>query len=266
MAENTRIFLWENDAPGAMGNDLEDRPNLVPYLIDSDKPAGTVIVFPGGGYTIRAEHEGEPIARWINTLGLHAFVLNYRVKPYKYPYILMDAQRAIRLIRYHAREWNIDPGKIGVLGFSAGGHLASSVGTHYDSGIPDAPDPIDRMGCRPDVMVLCYPVITFGDYRHDWSMRTFLGDNPSEELQKLFSNELQVTPDTPPTFLWHTANDDGVPVENSLLFASALSKNKVPFELHIYETGPHGLGLAQEDPHISTWTKLCGEWLKKHLQ
>uniref|UniRef100_UPI00068B93A8 alpha/beta hydrolase n=1 Tax=Caldanaerobius polysaccharolyticus TaxID=44256 RepID=UPI00068B93A8 len=258
-------MLWDNGVPGAMGFELEDRPHLVPYLIHTDRPVGAVIVFPGGGYVKRAEHEGEPVAKWINSIGLHSFVLNYRVSPYKYPYILMDAKRAVRKVRYHSAEWNIDPHKICVLGFSAGGHLASSVGTHYDCGDINAADPVERISCRPDAMVLCYPVITFEEHTHRGSMEAFLGENPSEELKRCFSNELKVTKDTPPAFIWHTADDQGVPVENSVLFAMALRRHKVPFEMHIYEKGPHGIGLAENDPCVGTWTKLCALWLKKHL-
>jgi acetyl esterase/lipase len=148
------------------------------------------------------------------------------------------------------------------MGFSAGGHLASTVGTHFDDGRADAEDPVDRMSCRPDAMILCYPVITFGEYRHHGSMINLIGENPSDELIKLLSNELHVTPDTPPTFLWHTADDQAVPVQNSLLFAEALRRCGVPFELHIYPHGRHGLGLALGEPSVSSWTELCARWLK----
>jgi acetyl esterase/lipase len=222
-----------------------------------------VIVCPGGGYGGRAPHEGEPIALWLNSIGVSAFVLDYRVAPYRNPCELMDAQRAIRYVRSHARDFNIDPKHIGILGFSAGGHLASSAGTHYDNGKPDAADPVDRMSCRPDTMILCYAVITFGEFGHNGSMVNLLGPDPPQDLRDLFSNEKQVTAHTPPTFLWHTEDDPGVPVENSLLFAQALRRNKVSFELHIFKTGRHGLGLAPGDPHVGAWMQSCGEWLKK---
>lgn len=257
------ISLWEEkDIPGFDPELSEHIPAIIPYVIDTQKPTGAVIVFPGGGYSHRAYHEGEPVALWLNSIGISAFVLEYRVSPYRYPYPLLDAKRAIRYVRYHAKEWNIDPDRIGVLGFSAGGHLASTVGTHFDLGDANSDDPIERISCRPDAMILCYPVISFGEFRHDGSMRSLLGDNPSQDMITLLSNETQVTADTPPTFLWHTANDSGVPVENSLLFASALSKNKVPFELHVFPDGRHGLGLAQEHPQVKVWTKLCEKWLK----
>ena len=255
--------LWPGDAPGARGNGDEDIPALKAYPVDA-QGKGAVIVCPGGGYGMRADHEGEPVARWLNGLGLPAFVLRYRVAPYRHPYPLADVQRAVRYVRHHAREWGIDPDKIGVLGFSAGGHLTSSVGTHYDAGKADAEDPIERQSCRPNAIIPCYPVITMKPpYTHEGSLMNLLGEHPDPALVESLSNETQVTPDTPPTFLWHTADDGAVPVENALLFASALSRNKVPFDLHIYESGRHGLGLAEEDPHVANWTEACGLWLKR---
>jgi uncharacterized protein YaiI (UPF0178 family)/acetyl esterase/lipase len=259
--ENSKILLWPDGAPGAMGTSPEDCPHIIPFLVDSPKARGLVVVCPGGGYGMRAPHEGDPIAQWLNGLGISAVVLHYRVAPYMHPYPLLDAQRAIRLVRYHASDWNVDPRHIGILGFSAGGHLASTAGTHYDLGDEYAPDPIDRISCRPDAMILCYPVISFGKWRHHGSMVNLLGENPDEELRQNLSNETRVTEDTPPAFLWHTADDEAVPVENSLAFASALSRHKVPFALHIYPHGRHGLGMAEEDPQARTWTDLCGKWL-----
>ena len=257
------IFLWPEGAPLAKGNGPEDRPRITPYLVSPSKPAGCVMVCPGGGYGGRAPHEGEPIALWLNSIGVSAFVLDYRVAPYRNPCELMDAQRAIRYARCHAREFNIDAKHIGILGFSAGGHLASSAGTHYDGGRPDAADPVERASCRPDAMILCYAVITFGEFGHSGSMVNLLGPDPPQDMRVLFSNEKQVTADTPPTFLWHTEDDAGVPVENSLLFALALRRHKVSFELHVYKTGRHGLGLAPGDSHVGAWTQACGEWLRK---
>lgn len=257
------ILLWPNGAPGAKDNTKEDMPSIVPYIVNDGSHHGAIIICPGGGYVERAFHEGEPVALWLNSIGISAFVLNYRVAPsYRYPYPFMDIQRATRLVRYHADEWHIDPNRIGVMGFSAGGHLASTLGTHFDSGCPDAEDPIDRITCRPDAMILCYPVITFGEYRHHGSMISLLGDNPSDDMIKFLSNELHVSSDTPPTFLWHTADDEVVAVENSLLFARALRRCGVPFELHVYPHGPHGLGLALEEPSVKSWTELCARWLK----
>lgn len=260
-----RIELWPEGAPYAQGKDKEDCPAITPYLVEQGvSPGPAVIVLPGGGYGFRADHEGEPVARWLNTLGITAFVLDYRVSPYRHPAPLEDAQRALRYVRSRAVEWKIDPARLGILGFSAGGHLASSAGTHYDAGHADSPDPVERESSRPDFMVLCYPVISLGEYRHDGSRVNLLGSEPSEVDVALLSNELQVTPDTPPAFLWHTSDDQAVPVENALLFAGALSRNKVPFELHTFQSGPHGLGLALEHPEAQTWTKLCARWLKRN--
>jgi acetyl esterase/lipase len=256
------INLWEGQAPGYNAQYSEEQPSITPYVIEDGKVHSALIVFPGGGYCMRADHEGEPLALWLNSLGISAFVLNYRVAPYKYPYPIMDAQRAIRLVRHRAQEWKIDGEKIGILGFSAGGHLASSAGTHYDYGNKTSEDVVERMSSRPDAMVLCYPVITFGEYRHDGSMVALLGHKPDEELRNSFSNENSVTEDTPCTFLWHTSDDGAVPVENSLMFASALRKSKVPFELHVFPKGPHGLGMAEGIPQVDQWVRLCESWLK----
>jgi acetyl esterase/lipase len=255
--------LWTTEIPLFDATIPQVKPVIEPYLLVDEKPTACVIVCPGGGYLAHAPHEAEPIARWLNSFGVASLVLRYRTTPYHHPAPLLDAQRAIRLVRAQAGDLNIDPRRIGILGFSAGGHLASTAGTHYDGGNPESPDPVDRVSSRPDVMILCYPVITFGEYRHDGSRSALLGDNPPENLIRLLSNELQVTADTPPTFLWHTANDEGVPVENSLLFASALSRHHVPFDLHVFSDGPHGVGLADEHPTLSLWTKCCSAWLRE---
>ncbi len=258
------IALWPEGAPHAKGDSPEDRPSLTPYPVESAHPTGAVVICPGGGYQVRASHEGEPVARWLNGIGITAFVLHYRVAPYRHPCPLLDAQRAIRYVRFHAKRWNVDPHKIGILGFSAGGHLASVASTHFDGGIGGAEDPIDRESCRPDLTVLCYPVITFGEHRHHGSMVNLIGEIADETMRRSLSSELQVGPGTPPAFLWHTADDSGVPAENSMLYAGALSRHRIPYELHIFPHGKHGLGLAEHDPHVGQWTRLCGQWLKKH--
>ncbi|MEK4059976.1 MULTISPECIES: alpha/beta hydrolase [unclassified Paenibacillus] len=258
-----RIELWPEGAPLAMGNGTEDRPVLNGYVLEKGEPRGAVIILPGGAYCERAAHEGEPVARWLNGLGVSAFVLDYRVSPYRHPAPLLDAQRAIRYVRLHAAEWGIDPERVGILGFSAGGHLASTAGTHFDQGDSGAEDPVERMSSRPDFMILCYPVINLGSSGHIRSRTNLLGSDPSEEEILLLSNELQVSPDTPPAFLWHTSDDPGVRVEHSLHFAGALSRHGVPFELHSFMTGLHGLGLAEDHPEARAWPGLCAAWLKR---
>jgi acetyl esterase/lipase len=254
--------LWPDGTPGLDTAAPEFVPTLTPYLLDPSAPTGAVIVCPGGGYSGRAPHEGEPIARRLNEFGIQAFVCDYRVSPYRHPYPSLDASRAVRWVRAHAAEYNILPDRIGLLGFSAGGHLVSTVGTHYDGGDPEAADPVDRSSSRPDALVLCYPVISFGPHGHQGSRNNLLGEKAPADLVLSLCNDTQVTADTPPSFLWHTADDAGVPVLNSLLFAAALARCGVPHEIHVYEQGRHGLGLALEDPHVATWSQLCGEWLK----
>jgi acetyl esterase/lipase len=261
-AASAPIFLWPDGAPGALGSTMEDKPRLTPFIPAGDGPFGCVIVCPGGGYGGRAGHEAAPIAKWLNSLGVASFVLDYRVRPYKHPTPLGDAQRGIRLVRARAAEWHIDPKRIGILGFSAGGHLATSAATLFDAGKADAADPIDRQSSRPDALIACYPVISFGEFRHHGSMVNLIGENPDPDLRKKLSLENSVTPQTPPTFLWHTSDDGAVPVENSLLLAMALRKNKVLFSLHVFPHGSHGLGLAANVPEVKEWPMLCGEWLK----
>src|SRR5579859_2071715 len=253
------VPLWTGDAPGALGNEDRDRPTLTIFLPWRDSVPTAVIVCPGGGYGGLADnHEGRQVANWLNSLGIAAFVLKYRLGPrYHHPVELGDAQRAIRMVRSRAKEFGISEDRIGILGFSAGGHLASTAGTHFDSGNPGAPDPIDRLSSRPDFLVLGYPVISFTTpYTHQGSLHNLLGDNPDPKLVESLSSELQVTPQTPPTFLFHTNEDTTVPSENSVLFYLALRKNKVPAELHIFEKGPHGVGLAMRDPALSEWPGL----------
>ena len=260
------IPLWPEGAPGAHDGSQPDNPRadesptLTPYLLDeAERPA--VIVCPGGGYGNRAAHEGAPIAERMNAGGFHAFVLAYRVSPFRHPVPHGDALRAIRMVRARAGDWRVRPDAIAILGFSAGGHLAASAATINDGGDPAAADPIDRVSSRPDAAILCYPVISFGAWRHDGSRRNLLGPEVRQpELEQLLSPDRQVTRATPPTFLWHTAEDAGVPVENSLRFASACAKHGVPVELHVYPHGRHGIGLA-EGMHAASWSQLCVDWL-----
>ena len=211
-------LLWPEGAPGAMGAEDIDKPSLTAYPVPEGRGTGTaVIVCPGGSYVgLAMEKEGSEVARWLNSLGVAAFVLKYRLGPkYHHPIELGDAQRAIRTVRSKATQYRVLPDRIGIMGFSAGGHLASTAGTHFDSGKTSASDPIDRLSSRPDFLVLCYPVISFTTaYVHRGSMRNLLGDAPDPKLVEGLSNELQVTAQTPPTFLFHTNADTGVPPEN----------------------------------------------------
>jgi acetyl esterase/lipase len=260
-------LLWPAGAPGALGTAPEDQPSITPYLLPKGTGSGTAIVIcPGGGYqNLSMDKEGSAVAKWLNSLGVSAFVLKYRLGPrYHHPIELGDAQRAIRTVRARAVEYGLQADRIGIMGFSAGGHLASTAGTHYDAGNGAAADPLDRPGSRPDFMVLCYPVISFGPFAHVGSRRNLLGNDPDPKLVENLSNELQVTGDTPTTFLFHTTTDATVPVENSVMFYSALRKAGVPAELHIYERGPHGVGLAPADPVLSTWPARLADWLKIH--
>jgi len=258
--------LWPGGAPGAVGNEDADKPTVTPYLPREDRATGTaVVVCPGGGYAhLAMDHEGDQIARWLNSFGVAAFVLKYRLAPrYHHPAPLQDAQRAIRYVRSRARIYKISPDRIGIWGFSAGGHLASTAGTHFDGGKPGDPDVIERVGCRPDFLILAYPVISFTEaFTHKGSRRNLLGDNPDQPLVESLSNERQVTPQTPPTFLFHTGEDKGVPAENSVVFYLALRRAGVPAEMHIFQSGPHGVGLAQYDQVLSSWSGRLAEWMK----
>jgi acetyl esterase/lipase/enterochelin esterase-like enzyme len=258
--------LWPNGAPGAVGDTEQDKPALTVYLPPADKANGAaVVVCPGGGYQhLAVGHEGRDIAEWLNEQGVTAFVLQYRIAPrYHHPAPLQDVQRALRTVRARASEWSIDSKRVGIWGFSAGGHLASTAATHFDAGKPDAEDSIERAGCRPDFAILCYPVITMGaGPTHRGSEANLLGKDADPRLIEYLSNDKQVTSQTPPTFLFHTDADAGVPAENSVLFYLALRKVKVPAELHIYEKGKHGVGLAPNDPVLSGWPQLLWAWMK----
>lgn len=258
--------LWSADAPGAAGKKPEDTPSVTVYLPPADKDTGAALVIcPGGGYGFLAmDHEGHQIARWLNSFGVAGVILQYRIAPrYRHPAPLQDAQRAIRFTRAHAEEWKIDPKRVGILGFSAGGHLASTAGTHFDAGKADADDSVERQSCRPDFLVLCYPVITFkGPHAHLGSRNNLLGKDAKDELVEDMCNDKRVTPQTPPTFLVHTTEDSGVPPENSVLFYQALRQNKVAAELHIYDKGRHGLGLGPKELPFSSWPGRCQDWMR----
>ena len=260
----TPELLWTNGAPGALGTADEDKPAITPYLAKS--PNGTaVIVCPGGGYqNLAMDHEGVQIAKWLNSLGISAFVLKYRLGPkYHHPAMINDAQRALRTVRSRAASLHIQPDRIGIWGFSAGGHLASTAATHFDAGDPGAADSIDRAGSRPDFAILAYPVISLGEFAHVGSRNNLLGKNPDPKLVEDLSNDLRVTAQTPPTFLFHTTADAAVPVENSVRFYLALRKAGVPAEMHIFQNGPHGVGLAPTDATLSAWGGLLANWLRE---
>ena len=247
-------LLWPDGAPGAVGSTDDDKPSLSIYLPPAEQATGTgVVVCPGGGYGhLAMDHEGEQVARWLNSFGVAGFVLKYRIAPrYHHPAPLQDAQQAIRMVRAHAAEWRVRPERVGIMGFSAGGHLASTAGTHFDA------------ATRPDFLILAYAVISFTTpYTHQGSKKNLIGENPDAKLAESLSNELQVTAKTPPTFLFHTTADRTVPVENSVLFYMALRKAGVPAEMHLYADGPHGVGLAATDLALSSWPRRLEEWMR----
>ncbi len=262
------FVLWPEGAPGALADEEADIPTLTPYLAPPDKATGAaIIICPGGGYHHLAAAHGQPVAEWLNSIGVAGFVLKYRHLRYKHPAPWQDAARAIRTVRARAAEWKIDPKRIGIMGFSAGGHLASMTGTHFDSGRPDASDRIERVRCRPDLMILSVSVITMRPpHAHAGSVRNLLGDSPKPEFIAFCSTDEQVTEKTPPTFIVDTWSDRGVPVENSLRFAAALRKAGVPCEMHIYEQGPHNFLVAKGETRrvLDTWQSHCADWLRMH--
>lgn len=266
MISSTRIDLWPHGAPGALGEDEGDAPFVDAYIPENGN-GGAVVVCPGGGYGFLAlDHEGEQIARWLNERGFAAFVLHYRIAPrYKHPMPMLDAQRALRLVRNRAAEWNIDSDKIGIWGFSAGGHLAATCATLFDEGQRRASDPTDTVSCRPSFCVLAYPVVSMTQsWMHKGSRDNLIGENPSAELALKMSPETNVSPETPPTFLFHTGEDD-VRAENSLAFYQSLRTHGVPAEIHIYERGAHGLGLAQDVSYLRDWPGVLELWLRHRI-
>ena len=266
IADGQLLRLWEGAAPGALGNDESDIPVLTVYLprvMQASTPA--MVICPGGAYRVLASnHEGRQVAGYLNSLGIAAFVLRYRLGPkYHHPIELGDAQRAIRMLRARAPEWRLDPARIGIMGFSAGGHLAMTASTWFDRGNPSASDVIERSGSRPDLAVLGYPVISLAEpWTHQGSKDNLLGPNPDPALVQRLSGEHAVTKDTPPTFIFQTNEDSTVPAENSLNYFLALRKAGVPSEMHVFEKGPHGVGLANDDPLLAPWSTLLGNWLR----
>lgn len=265
--EGKTILLWPSGAPGAQGDEDIDKPTLTIFLPIAPNATKTgVVVAPGGGYQhLATEKEGYAIARWLNERGVAAFVLKYRLGPkYHHPIELGDAQWAIRMVRAHAAEYGVAEDHIGMWGFSAGGHLAATAGTHFDVGNSSASDPIEQKSSRPDFLILAYPVITMVQpWVHSGSLKYLLGDNPDPALQQSLSAETQVTKDTPPTFLFATTDDKTVPVLNSVMFYEALVKAGVPSEMHLFQQGAHGAGLAAANPQLSVWPDLLAKWMRE---
>jgi acetyl esterase/lipase len=266
-AKPKKELLWPKGAPGAVGTTDKDKPTLTTYLPPAGKGNGTaVVVCPGGGYGgLAIGHEGKEIAEWLTERGIAAFVLEYRLGPrYRHPAPLQDAQRAIRTVRSNAKALGVNPGRIGIWGFSAGGHLASTAATKFDKGKADDPDPIERVSCRPDFAILCYPVISLEKPHAHWGSReNLLGKSPGEKLVQSLCNHKQVTKETPPTFLFHTKTDGPVPVQNSEMFYEACQKAGVPAKLVLFDKGPHGVGLARKDPVLSKWPLQLEGWLRE---
>jgi acetyl esterase/lipase len=262
------IELWPNGAPGALGSEPADRPTLTIYLPDATQASGTgIVICPGGGYgRVTMDYEGHQVARLLTSQGISSFILKYRLGPrYRHPAMLQDVLQAIRLVRAQARAYGVRPDRIGVLGFSAGGHLASSAATLFDA--PEAQGPAGApMNARPDFAVLAYPVIVMGDpaVTHKGSQANLLGPNAAPALIERLSTDRQVSPRTPPTFLFHTTEDASVPPENSVRFYLALRRAGVPAELHIYEKGAHGVALAPNDPVLRTWAERLFAWMRVH--
>ena len=267
------IRMWAGDAPGALGKADHDIPTITTYLPAADKVNGTaIVVCPGGGYGGLAGHEGEGYAKWLADNGVSAFVLKYRLgsKGYRHPVMLGDVSRAIRLVRSRAAEWKLDPKRVGVMGSSAGGHLASTAVTHFDAGKADAEDTVDRQSSRPDFGVLCYAVISMEDgVTHGGSKANLLGKDPDPKLVELLSNEKQVTKETPPCFVWSTQEDKAVSVTNSLRFVAALQQNGIDYDFHVYQKGPHGIGLSEGKNGAATgdihpWGKDLLFWMRQN--
>jgi acetyl esterase/lipase len=264
--------LWSGAAPGALGTSSDDVPSISVFLPPHWQASGAgMVICPGGAYKLlMSSYEGDDIARWLNSFGVAAFVLKYRIAPrYRYPAPLLDARRAIRYVRFNAERFGIHPDRLGIIGFSAGGHLASTVITHFDPGDAQSSDQVERVSSRPDFAILAYPIVTFhAPYTHAESVANLLGPDPDPAMLDELSNELHVTRDTPPTFLFHTAQDQPVPADNSVLFYEAMRRAGVPGELHIYAEGPHGVGLANGHgraprvPSLLSWPERAEAWLQ----
>lgn len=262
-AKAARTPLWTGSAPiGDEATEPANDTNAFITVHHAPQPNGTAIVIcPGGGYGgLVVGPEGHGIAKWLNQHGITGIVLEYRLPRGRHAVPLLDAQRAIRMVRTNAKDWELDPARIGIMGFSAGGHLASTAGTHFDNGDAAAANAIDRVSCRPDFMILVYPVVTFGEKTHQGTKMNLLGKDPSPELQKLYSNELQVTANTPPTFLAHALDDGPVPPDNSQAMYAALQKHNVPSKYLELPSGGHGLN-GYKGPMWDAWQTQSLAWL-----
>jgi acetyl esterase/lipase len=265
-AKSSAIPLWSNGAPGKLRDRPQDIPTLTAYLPAPELRNGaSMLILPGGGYENLADHEGAGYAEWFVKQGVACYVLEYRLASsgYRHPAMLQDVTRGLRMVRAFARRDGLDPTRIGIIGSSSGGHLAARLLTHFEAGNPAAPDLVERESSRPDLGILCYPVITMGEFTHAGSHQNLLGDNPPADLVVLLSNEKHVTAQTPPCFIWSTGEDKLVPVENSLMFADALRRAGVPFDLHIFEQGEHGLGMGRRGPPAPPWTDPLLFWLRQ---
>ncbi len=263
----TPIPLWPDGAPGALGTSSNDIPTLTPYLCESNATGAAMVICPGGGYAHLAPHEGNDYALWLNQHGVTCFVLKYHLgsNGYHHPAMINDAARAVRWVRAHADDYKIDTKRVGIMGSSAGGHLASTLMTHFDAGDTNSTDKIEQQSSRPNLGILCYPVISLGEFAHKGSHDNLLGTNPPPELVKFLSSQLQVKTNTPTCFIWMTFEDKTVPMENTMMFAEALRKNHVPFDLHVYQHGGHGMGLGNKNAPtapLHPWTADCLFWLK----
>ncbi len=284
-ADSRTVPLWPDGAPGARGTQADevvtqrgtavsDRiirnvhvPTLEVFLPErAPAPCAAVVICPGGGYGVLAyDKEGVEVAKWLNSLGMAGFVLKYRLKEYGHPAPLRDLQRALRLVRAGATTWRVDPHRVGICGFSAGGHLVTTGATHFDAGTKDAADPVDREGCRPDFLIAIYPVVSMRDgTTHGGSRRNLLGPDPDPKLVQSLSNETQVTPQTPPTFLVHATDDRAVKVENSINFYLAARRAGVPAAMHIYQSGGHGFGMRSGCFAGTDWPGRCAAWLREN--